>query len=402
MSVMSVIPAALSVPYASAAVSVLLLEGEDAVLALDSATASARSVRPANIFHSAELMRAVARTAGSANSRCLTACIFQNGSIATIWPLRITRDMGVTIATDLCDPISQYSDVIGAALSGDALMQIGAKLRNDFGVDALLARRVRSDSGLDAGFTETRATMIDENEAPFADLASCSGFDDYLGRFSKSTLRKIRQRRQRLEQEHGALSFDLLRGDEARAAVAVAVSWKRGWLAAQALASRVFDGGANETALIDASGAPNAHVSVLRAAGRPIAIELGLSCARHYAAYLGTFDPSFTHYSPGQEQMLRTIEWCFAQGFARYDLLPPGDSYKRHWTRGSTAERVRDYGIALSRVGGMYLFVRRHARARVQRAVEAMPAGMRLVARHYGKVAIGVGGTAAAVGLLTD
>lgn len=81
---------------------------------------------------------------------------------------------------------------------------------------------------------------------------------------------------------------------------------------------------------------------------------------------------------------------------------PPGDSYKLHWTRGDTAERVRDYGLALSRIGTMYLFVRRHARARVQRTVEAMPAGMRHVARHYGKVAIGVGGTAAAIGLLSD
>lgn len=320
---MSVIPAALSVPSASAAGSILLLEGNDAIRALDSTAIPETGARPANIFHSAELMRAAARKVMAADQPCIAACIVHNGSVETIWPLRIMRDMGVSIATDLCDPISQYSDVIGAPVSATALVLLGQNLRTDFGVDTILARRVRSDSGLDAAFVEARATAIDENEAPFADLASCENFENYLARFSKATLRKIRQRRQRLEQAHGALAFEVLQGDAARAAVTLAASWKRGWLHAQALSSRVFDDCANEEALIEASGATNAHVSVLSAGGHPVAIELGLSRGRHYAAYLGTFEPSFAPYSAGQDQMLRTIEWCFGQGFACYDLLPP-------------------------------------------------------------------------------
>lgn len=398
---MPALPTHLSDIRASATGSLSLLQGEDAMRAIERVTAGERASRPGNIFHSQALMLASGRASLSRGTPCIAACVLRNGAIETVWPLRIMRDMAVSIATDLADPVAQYSDVMGAPMDGESLALLGHRLRTDFGADALLARRVRSDSGLDSGLADV-ATVIDQNEAPFADLAAFGSFERYLASFSKATARKIRQRRARLENAHGALSFESLQGDRAREAVQIAAGWKRAWLGAQALTSRVFDGIANEALLIEASAAPNANASVLRAGNRAIAIELGFISGPHYAAYLGTFDPAFAAYSPGQEQMLRTIEWAFAQGFERYDLLSPADSYKLHWSRGKSAERVRDYGIALSRVGGMYLFMRRHARARVQRTIDAMPVAMRQAARRYGKVAISVGGTAAAMGLLND
>lgn len=394
---MSVPSAALPDFRAGSAGRVSLLTGETALRAIERAASQSALGRAGNIFHSPGMIRAAAE-----NAACLAACIVRDGSIETVWPLRLTRDIGVSMATDLCDPISQYSDVIGTPMEGADIIELAGLLRRDHKVDTLLARRVRADSGLDAAFRNAGAAIVDAGLAPYADLAAFGDFASYMAHFSKSTIRKIRQRRARLEAEVGALSFDVLQGDAARDAVRMSVLWKRYWLDKQAYMSRVFDGAENEKALIDAATGPNAFTSVLSAGGRPVAIELGFAAGTHYAAYLGTFAPSFASYSAGQEQMLRTIEWCFAQRFTHYDLLPPDDNYKRHWTRGDTTHAVHDYGVATSRAGDMHLFVRRHARARVQRTLEMIPMGLRQVVKRYGPAAIGAGAAAVAIGLLND
>ncbi len=388
------------IAFQSAPGSVALLEGQDAVRAFAEFADADRHGRPGNVFQSRAMLDAAARAAVSAGNPALAVCVFRGDTMRTIWPLRIIRDMGVNVATDLADPINQYSDVLGEPMDGAALTELGERLSAGFKADVLLARRVRADSGLDAGFTECGAVVIDRNAAPFVDLSAHGNFASYLASFSKSTARKIRQRRSRLESDHGALSFEVLQADAARETAQRAVSWKRNWLSAQALSSRVFDGALNEAALIEASAARNAHVSVLRAGARPVAIELGFSCGSHYAAYLGTFDPEFAGYSAGQEQMLRSIDWCFANGFKSYDLLPPDDDYKRHWTRGDTAIGVSDYGLALSHLGSVYLPVRKLARARVQRAIDAMPSHMRQVVWRGGAVAAGAGAAAVVIRLI--
>jgi CelD/BcsL family acetyltransferase involved in cellulose biosynthesis len=242
--------------------------------------------------------------------------------------------------------------------------------------------------------------MLDTGDAPYVDLSAFGNFSAYCSSFRSSSLRKMRQRRTRLEAERGPVSFEVLHGAAARAAVEQAIGWKRDWLKTRALASRVFDRAPNKTVLLEASESPAAHVSVLRAGGQPIAIELGFSCASHYAAYLGTFDVALAGYSPGQEQMLRTIEWCFAEGFSRYDLLAPADEYKRHWTRGGKQTPVRDYGLPLSRAGAAYLFIRQHATRHMKQTLRAVPPRLLSAAGRYGPIAAGAGATAAALSSL--
>ena len=398
---MTVLAAALPASQSRAAGRIALLEGDRAIRAMELSAPDSR-LRAGNVFQSQAMLQAATRAARGLGMPVLAACALRDGAIDTIWPLRITRDLGVSVATDLADPVSQYSDVIGTPFDNEAIAELGTMLRRNYRVDVLLARRVRADSGLDAAFADAGAAIVDTGLAPFADLAAFGNFSAYMASFSKSTARKIKQRRTRLETAAGALSFEVLQGAAARSAIETAMLWKRYWLQTQAFMSRVFDGAANEAALVEAAMGPNARTSVLSAGGRAVAIELGFTSGTHYAAYLGTFAPDLASYSAGQEQMLRTIEWCFAQDFTSYDLLPPDDGYKRHWTRGDTAHAVRDYGMALSKTGGMYLFVRRHARTRVQRTLEAIPSGLRQMVRRYGPTAIGAGAVAAAIGLLSE
>ncbi len=351
--------------------------------------------RAGNSFQHGGLLRAGVRTAAE---RAAIVVATRAGRITTIWPLRLEHRYGIRIASDLATPFAQYSDVIGEPFDADAFRIVQTKLRDGLGVDVILCRGVRQDSGLATALANHG--VVEQSAAPFVDLAAFATFENYCRRFSKQTTRTRRQRRRKLEVQHGTLHFAVMDGRTGRNAVAKALLWKREWLDNSGLSSRLMNAGDLQATLLAAIDDPAAHVSVLSAQDRPIAIELGFSCGDHYAAFMGAFDPDFAGYSPGQEQMLLTIEWCFAQGFARYDLLPPRDAYKFHWA--NNAELTSDHCVPLSSAGALYLLARRYARAPLKRTVLGLPAELRVAARRYGPVAAGIGATAATLGILAD
>jgi CelD/BcsL family acetyltransferase involved in cellulose biosynthesis len=128
-----------------------------------------------------------------------------------------------------------------------------------------------------------------------------------------------------------------------------------------------------EGALVEAAFAGEAILSTLRAGDRLVAAELGMASGAVYQAYLGAFDPQLARYSLGQEQMLRTIAWCFEAGVSAYDLLAPPDPYKSHWARAETATAIVDALIPLSMPGRLAAFVETHGRASAKHAAERLP-----------------------------
>jgi CelD/BcsL family acetyltransferase involved in cellulose biosynthesis len=121
-----------------------------------------------------------------------------------------------------------------------------------------------------------------------------------------------------------------------------------------------------------------AIVTCLSAGGKFAAIEIGYSDRSTYVSYLGAYDPQLSAYSPGQEQMRRTIAYCFEQGFSRYDLLAPADDYKRQWARTETGVAIDDYAIALTHVGRGVAELRRHLRPLAKDFYLRLPAEMRV------------------------
>lgn len=392
--------ATVAAPAGDIAPTIDVLRGSAAKsLLLDSGRSARRGRRPGNAFQQDGLLRAVLLAAGD---RVAIVVVKRGDEIRTIWPLRFERRYGLTLAVDLTAPFAQYSDVIGEPLDGHALWMIRTKLRDAFGADAILCRGVRQDSGLAEALAETGGAPIDETSAPYVDLKAFGSFENYQRRFSKQTTRTRRQRRNKLEAAHGPLGFAVLDGESGRPAVETALQWKRGWLQANGLSSRVIGAPDQEGILLAAIESEATRISVLSANGKPVSVELGFTCANSYSSYLGAFDPAFAIYSPGQEQMLLTIEWCFAQGFARYDLLPPGDAYKLHWTRDGDAEPAADHCVALSSAGALYALALRHARAPIKRTVLSLPTRLRVAARRYGPAVAGIGATAATIGILAD
>jgi CelD/BcsL family acetyltransferase involved in cellulose biosynthesis len=82
--------------------------------------------------------------------------------------------------------------------------------------------------------------------------------------------------------------------------------------------------------------------------------------------------------------MLRTIAWCFAQGFTRYDLLAPADDYKRQWARTDTGVALDDYAIALTSVGRGIAGVRRHVRPLARDLYLRLRPEIRVAGGRYG------------------
>ncbi len=363
--------------------------------------ANTRLPRPGTVFHQTGLL--LAALAALPPDQALVATVKRAGTIRTLWPLRIDRRVyGVKLASDLASPLAQYSDVIGEPLDDSAFDTLCQLLRAKYGVDAILCRNVRADSGLAAALASNPQASIDQDAAPYVDLQAFDTFETYCEQFSKQTLRTRRQRRRKLEAAHGPLSFTVLSGSAGQQAIARALQWKQQWLREQALSSRVVGADEQEATLVAAVNGPGVHASVLSAGDRPIAIELGFANRQHYAAFMGAFDPALASFSPGQEQMMLTLEWCFEQGFTRYDLLPPRDAYKLQWTKGRGEEPVQDYCVALTPLGTLYKLARQHARARIKRAILALPKDVRAKALRYGPIAAGIGATAAALGILAD
>ena len=94
--------------------------------------------------------------------------------------------------------------------------------------------------------------------------------------------------------------------------------------------------------------------------------------------------------------MLRTIAWCFEQGFSRYDLLAPADDYKRQWTRTGTSVAVDDYAIALTHVGRGVAELRRHVRPFARDFYHRLSPEMRVAGGRYGMPAAALAAAAAA------
>jgi CelD/BcsL family acetyltransferase involved in cellulose biosynthesis len=191
--------------------------------------------RPGNSFQHGGFLGSGLRTA--ADRLAVVVARRRYGRITTVWPLRFEHRYGLRIATDLTAPFAQYSDVIGEPIDAKVLRTAGARLRDEFGVDAILCRGVRRDSGL----AKALAThgLVETSAAPFINLEAHGTFETYCSRFSKQTTRTRRQRRKKLEAKHGRLEFKVLNGRQGQDAVVQALRWKRDWLATNGLSSRL-------------------------------------------------------------------------------------------------------------------------------------------------------------------
>lgn len=342
-----------------------------------------------DVFNELPLLLIAAAAAEASGSEPLLALTRdEQGRVRSILPLRMSRAYGTRLAQGMSAPLGQYSDVVGEPLSPNAFAAIARQLRTDHGIDLMLFRRVRDDSGLADALSVHGQLQNAATTAPYIDLEAFGSFDEYEASFSKQTRRRRRQQRNKLAEDHGPIEFSVLQGAASLEAVDQAIAWKHTWLSSQGLKSPVFDKGPWQEAVRKCTRLPHAAVSALRAGDRLIAVELGFLSRGVYTSYLGAFEPELSRYGVGQEQLRQTIAWAFEAGADRFDLMPPCDDYKLQLIRNAgTATPVEDYAVPLSTLGRGMAEVRRYARPAARALVLNMRPEVRAVSALIAKPA---------------
>lgn len=362
-----------------------IISGPGAVARLGPLWAEAEAATHAGLgaFARFDLVQAAAALAERAGNMPFVVVVREGGRAVSLLALRRERLLGARTAVPLLQPLAQYADVAGKALTPQTLADLCGRL-SKLGIDLLLLRKVRADSGLHDALVAHGLSQRAEERALYIDLAAYPSFEVYAASFSGATRRNRRQRRQKLEAAAGPLSFEVLSGTPAEAAFDTGLAWKRHWLAERGISSPVFDAGPWEALLRGMVSSGAAIVTCLKAGAAPVAVEVGFADRSTYVAYLGAFDPAHGAHSPGQEQMLRTIGWCFEEGFTRYDLLAPADDYKRQWARTDTGVAIDDYAVALTHVGRGVAGVRRHVRPLARDLYLRLKPEIRVAGGRYG------------------
>jgi CelD/BcsL family acetyltransferase involved in cellulose biosynthesis len=281
------------------------------------------------------------------------------GRLVAVAPLMSEQRLGLATLRWLGGSLAIYGDVLADA-SVDVpgwLCSAFDELARQGEAHSLLLESVRADARV-ATFLEECARKGSTKSAPWIDLAELGSFKSWRRRQSRTT-RRSRARRSRQLEAAGQVDFVFDRTDaDAAMRISELFAMKREWADKRHVISRTINVRSYEeivVALASRESGLDARFSALRLDGKVIACELGFVVGGNYASYIGAYDPMLEAFSPGMLQIERTIEACFAEGLAVFDLQPPADAYKQGLA--CKEAQVSSFTIALTRMGRLQTLV---------------------------------------------
>ncbi|GGE49981.1 hypothetical protein GCM10007276_28900 [Agaricicola taiwanensis] len=304
--------------------------------------------------------------------------VTRDGELTVAVPLAIEKEMGVTVARWLGEPLIQYGDAVVSRDAGPSDIEAASSAMRKLPVDVLLLKNVRKGSMVNGVLSSSGAAAISDETARYLDLRTLTASEDFAAWTRNSAAKRAGSAARRLA-KLGEISFIAVEGEEARDWARAALALKRQWLTERGIVGTPLHDDRLCEMMIGLSAAPGCMVSVLTLDGKLAAAEIGFFHEGHYAAYLGAFDSALHKYSPGLVQMLYTIEECRRRGVAIYDLLPPDDEYKVRWT--SHAAGTATFAEARTALGRAYLQIAR-LRPAVKKLYHRLPQQVRAGARR--------------------
>lgn len=303
--------------------------------------------------------------------------------LVAIAPLTVESRIGFSTLRWLGGSLAIYGDVLADPFVdvpewlGRAFTELAARGE----AQSLLLDNVRPDARV-APFLVKMGRETTHKLAPWIDMSGLGTFAAWREHQSRST-RRGRSRRLKQLEAAGTVSFVFERaGMSAAERIARLIAMKRDWAARRGVISRtIWDRSFEATikALVSSGSRLDARFSVLQLDGKPIAIELGFVTGGVYVSYLGAYDPVYEAFSPGMQQLERTLESCFAEGVEAFDLQPPADTYKQSFANKQT--RVSSFAVALTGIGRLQTFVAEvDPLGLAKGAINQMPAGCRRLA----------------------
>lgn len=290
----------------------------------------------------------LAQYGGDASNKPHVATLWQADRLVAVWPLMISHGGGIRRLMSLGAPHSQYCGLlVDPGFDADkALMGMVQSAQEQSGCDVAVFRAVPEGSALAVALGDMPVVTDASDAASMLDLSGFASSEDYTAQLGKLQKRNRNRRRNHLARE-GELEFAVVWPDDPAFAdlVMQCAAWKRHWLTQMNIYSVGFAMSGFDRFLAGLSGSgadlSGACVSVLKVAGRPVAIELGFIRQGHYYAYMGGFDWDLYDLSPGKVQMDFTVCWLIDQGVATYDLLTNSADYKKSWSSRTIAVMCR-------------------------------------------------------------
>lgn len=302
--------------------------------------------------------------------------------LVLVWPLMMTCVGPVCVLRWLSDPYGQYGDVLVDPdyAHTDVFDAAWQHIHVTSKADALRLRHVRQDSRIHDYLLE-RCGIADEPQmAPALDMHLIRDEPAYDARYTKEQRRRRRRIRAAL-QKRGELQFQISSLHEALCnSAGLAIEHKREWLRQRGLYSEPLNNDGLEDFLLRLARrcGDSLHLvsSRIKVGGQAISHQIGLRYFGRHLCYLTSHDHRFTDLSPARLHMDFAQRAAIGVKTQVFDLMVPGDAYKKAWSNGEV--QVCDFYSASSLKGKLfanaYLSI---LRPLVRRVYHAMPPGVR-------------------------
>lgn len=296
---------------------------------------------------------------GDGSTQLAVVAARHQGEVVLIWPLAVTRTLGLKTVSFAGAPVSQYGDIlVDRTQPGHEAWIAGAwrHMTSALAPDIVHLRKVRAGSAAAVLMQRLGAKQANPQIAPCIGLAGLSSFEEFDERFSAKD-RKNRRRRRKIMSEQGTAEFRRLSGSaDAIAAFELAMQWKRRWLEDGALVSTAIADDRFDRFFASVLGETDrpagAEVFELSMGGKPVSIKIAVTSGAYRGLHLTAYDRAHEKFSPGRLIVERVVEASLADGVTELDFLAPAYPYKLDWTENAVA--IHDYSLPITMAGRLF------------------------------------------------
>jgi CelD/BcsL family acetyltransferase involved in cellulose biosynthesis len=307
----------------------------------------------------------------------------QAGRLVLVLPLVVERVAGLTQISWMGDPVTQYGDALATAEARSiGVMRAAWRFAvAATGADVANLRKVRADAVASAALDTLGGRIVARQEAPCATFSGHRQFASYAANLSPKG-RKNRRRHLRRLQEIGDIRFTTAEGEEAVRLVRLALELKRAWIASRGEVSRAFADKRFERFFVEVASSEaqgtGCRISALCCNDEVAALEVTLDSHRHRFLHIGVYESKFEKFGVGGLLLEHSLQESLEQGIEAFDLLAPRYDYKMEFC--TAAVEVRDYALAFTWRGRIYVGTWLGMRAHLKRLVQSAPAPLRRLA----------------------
>ena len=337
----------------------------------------ARAADPHQLFQSHVFLAHWARHYLDDDTKLAIVTGRQAGRLVMVWPLVRRTRAGIDMLSFMGAPVAQFGDVLLERNdAGGNWLQQGWRAIESLGADLFEGRRIRSDAALARWDPGKGALYLEQQEAPYADLARRVGEDGPADAYSAKERSNYRRHLRRLS-ERGTVNFRaLLPGDETAEIASEAIALKRDWLKRNGILSPAvsdprFAGFFQSIAGDSAHGSP-LRVTLIECDGKRAGIDLSFDCKGRTFGHVIATDAAYEREGVGTLLVHQVFAQARCRGNTIFDLLAPADRYKLQHADGSIP--VEDIVVPFTLRGRLYArLVLKGAKPLARRVNRMMP-----------------------------